>query len=449
MQTDDSLRGVSVLIAGAGLAGLAAARDLYHRGADLLIVEARDRLGGRVWTWRDTFAEGQHVEAGGDLIDESQTQILHLAQELGLRPVRILRSGFSGFHSSVTSSRRGAARGWEALEAALEEQVRAYRLAERRWDSAVAEGLAGISVATWLDRINASAEMRSTATGLRGFFLADPGELSLLALVDQFADDETPGQDRMYRIDGGNDTLVTALAVPVADRIRRKTVLVSVSHSAAGIDAAVRTPDGTIDHLRADYMICTLPAVALKAVRIDPPLPSAQMAAVEHLRYGAATKTALQFERTPWRALGHPRAYGTDLPIGAVWDGSEEQKGDAGILTLLAGGSASGATRQLLANGGIDEVLKHLAWLPLGQTKLLTHRVFSWEDDPWAGGGYAYFSTTYDPSWRAWLARPVHRLLFAGEHTSLRWQGYMNGAVESGLRAAAEVAARQFSNPPG
>lgn len=441
MQTDQSLRGVSVLIAGAGLAGLVAARELDHRGAELVIVEARARLGGRVWTWRDTFAEGQHVEAGADMIEESQTEILHLAEELGLRPVRILKSGFSGFQSSVISSGQGAARGWEALENALEEQIRAYRLAERRWDSGVAEALAGMSVASWLDRIHANAEMRSTAIGLRGFFLADPTELSLLALVDQFAEDETPGQGRMYRIEGGNDGLAAALAVPFTNRIRRNTVVVSIGHSAAGIDAAVRTPDGTIDHLRADYMICTLPTTALKAVRIDPPLPSAKMAAIEQLRYGPATRTALQFERTPWRALGKPRAYGTDLPIGAVWDGNEEQNGEAGILSLLAGGSASAATRELLARGGIAEVLKQLAWLPIGQTKLLTHRAFSWEDDPWSAGGYAYFSPTYDPSWRAWLARPVGRLLFAGEHTSLRWQGYMNGAVESGLRAAAEVRA--------
>jgi monoamine oxidase len=278
---------------------------------------------------------------------------------------------------------------------------------------------------------------------MRGFFLADPAELSLLALVDQFAEDETPGQGRMYRIEGGNDALVTALAVPFADRIRRKTVLVSVVHSAAGVDATVRATDDSTAKLHADYLICALPAAALKAVRIEPALPSFQQAAIEHLRYGPATRTAIQFERAPWRALGRPRAYGTDLPIGAVWDGNEEQQGTAGILTLLAGGSASAATRRLLSTGGIAEIVSHLDWLPLDRTKVLTHRVFSWEDDPWAGGGYAYFSSTYDPCWRAWLARPSLRLLFAGEHTSLRWQGYMNGAVESGLRAAAEVMAKQ------
>ncbi len=257
--------------------------------------------------------------------------------------------------------------------------------------------------------IDATPEMRSTALGLRGFFLADPDELSLLALVDQFAEEETPGQGRMYRIDGGNDSLVTALAAPFADRIRPQTALVSVIQSSHGIDATVRASDGLLSTLHADYLICTLPATALKVVQIDPPLPLSQLEAIRQLPYGPATRTALQFEQTTWRKAGKPRAYGTDLPIGAVWDGNEEQKGPAGILTLLAGGSASAATRRLLSSGGVDEVLKHLDWLPLGRTRLTTHRVFSWEDDPWSGGGYAYFSPSYDPSWRAWLARPAQR----------------------------------------
>jgi monoamine oxidase len=65
----------------------------------------------------------------------------------------------------------------------------------------------------------------------------------------------------------------------------------------------------------------------------------------------------------------------------------------------------------------------------------------TWERDPWARGGYAVFDPSFDPRLRAWLARPFERVLFAGEHTSDRWQGYMNGALESGLRAAAEVRA--------
>src|SRR5438876_4709343 len=94
MADDGLLRGVSVLVAGAGLAGLAAARDLLTRGTDVTVVEARDRVGGRVWTLREGFAERQHAEAGGDMIDDGQAEIHTLVAELGLKITRILRGGF-------------------------------------------------------------------------------------------------------------------------------------------------------------------------------------------------------------------------------------------------------------------------------------------------------------------------------------------------------------------
>ena len=92
----------------------------------------------------------------------------------------------------------------------------------------------------------------------------------------------------------------------------------------------------------------------------------------------------------------------------------------------------------LLAGDGAAGVVKRLRWLGR-PAPLLTSRTIVWEQDPWARGGYAYFHPGFDPLWRDWLARPHGRIVFAGEHTSLRWQGYMNGAVESGQRAAAEI----------
>src|SRR5437763_1690041 len=89
-----TLAGASVLVAGAGLAGLSAARDLMSLGAEVTVVDARDRVGGRVWTIRDGFTDRQHAEAGGDMIDEEQHEIRNLAAELGVRLIRILRGGF-------------------------------------------------------------------------------------------------------------------------------------------------------------------------------------------------------------------------------------------------------------------------------------------------------------------------------------------------------------------
>src|SRR5262245_35390121 len=88
------LAGVSVVVAGAGLAGLCAARDLMRRGAEVTVFEARDRVGGRVHTIRDGFLESQHAEAGGDMIDEDHDQVRHLAEDLGLSLTRILKKGF-------------------------------------------------------------------------------------------------------------------------------------------------------------------------------------------------------------------------------------------------------------------------------------------------------------------------------------------------------------------
>src|SRR5436309_3675987 len=88
------LSGASVLVAGAGLAGLAAARDLVQLGADVTVIESRDRVGGRVLTVRDAFSDGQHAEAGGDFIDDGQHEIRDLAKQCGLTLTRILRAGF-------------------------------------------------------------------------------------------------------------------------------------------------------------------------------------------------------------------------------------------------------------------------------------------------------------------------------------------------------------------
>jgi monoamine oxidase len=166
-----------------------------------------------------------------------------------------------------------------------------------------------------------------------------------------------------------------------------------------------------------------------------------QHEAISRLRYGRATKTLLQFARPFWRTPGQARAFGSALPYGAVWDGNEQQRGRAGILSLMAGGSASDASQAMLARGGARTFVDALDWLGSSGTDVVAARQVVWEQDPFVRGGYAYFDPGFEPSLRPWLAIPCGRLFFAGEHTSIRWQGYMNGAIESGRRAAAEVAA--------
>lgn len=430
------LSGRRVAVVGAGLAGLAAGRELGRRGAETVVIDARDRVGGRVWTRRD-FDAGQHAEAGGDLIDDDQTRLLELARGLGLEPVRILRLGF-GFHAAAERGYTRSMNGWETIEKRLRPLIDAYCVSEERWDTALARGLASGSVADWAARARTTANERRLLVGLRGFFLADPAQLSLLALVDQLASGGNPAETKFYRLREGNDALARALAARIHGRVLLQTSALAIEQTTKGVRLAVANRQGRRSQVTADYAVVAVPAATLRRIRMQPALPPRQREAVARLAYGRATRVLAQFARRVWRAPTRPRAFGSDTPSGAVWDGNEQQPGPAGILSFLAGGSASESLQRIARRGG-GALAREIAWLANGRLAPSALRTIVWEDDPWAGGGYAVFEKGYDPELRAWLARPHGRVVFAGEHTSIRWQGYMNGAIESGLRAVEEI----------
>ncbi len=430
-----------VLVAGAGLAGLAAARSLGASGVRVTVIEARGRVGGRVWTIRDGFHRRQHAEAGADFIDSDQRALIALARELGLPLVPVLRGGF-GYYGADRRGRLALQRidsGFRAVARPMAALVADYQLTEGRWDGAIARRLARQSVAGWLRDVGAGDWVLRRFLGLRGLFLADPEDLSLLALVEFFADLGESGWGRSFRVRGGNDRLATVMADRLRGPVRLNTAVRRVRqdgrHVVVTVEGASR-----LDEIAADYAVIALPATTARDVVFEPNLPDAQQDAIAHLRSGAATRLLLQFDRRFWMRRGRPAAFGSDQPFGAVWDGNEEQKGRAGVLSFLAGGGASRELQDLLMREGDGGLRRRLAWLG-APANVLASRAVVWEQDAWARGGYAYFDPGFDPLWRDWLARPHGRVVFAGEHTSLRWQGYMNGAVESGQRAAAEIAA--------
>src|SRR3954463_2252389 len=207
------LSGVSAIVAGAGLAGLSAARELEARGAAVTLVEARGRVGGRVWTLRDGFAARQHAEAGADLIEEEQEHVVALARSLGLELSRILRDSF-GFYGPDERGRRRIHAGPSAMARVgeyLEPILKDFKLAEGRWDSAVAAAIGRRSVSAWVEQSNVPDSLAAGLRGLRGFFLADPEDLSMLPLVEQYATSGPPGQTKLFRVKGGNDRIATAI----------------------------------------------------------------------------------------------------------------------------------------------------------------------------------------------------------------------------------------------
>jgi monoamine oxidase len=426
-----------VLIAGAGLAGLSAAYDLARRGADVHVVEARPRAGGRVWTVRD--GNGVHVEAGGEFIDGAHADLRRLAAAVHVPLVRVLRGGFGsilrvGTRTIVRDSQEEM---WDALRRALGPLLNAYAGAGCSWDTAAAAAIARRSVGSVFAAPRTAARTRAALEALRGFYVAEPDELSALVLLDQVAAEETPGRTPMFRVRAGNDRLVDALARRLRDRLELSRILRSIRQDARGIRAAVEDARGRRHQITADYAIVTLPPPLVLSCAFDPPLPAAQAAALAALPLGAATKVSMRFAHPWWRRRGRPRAFGTNLPCGAVWEGAEEQR--VAVLTCLGGASAS--ARLARAARTSASLVRELTMPGTPEPGVLVGAPISWEDDAWSRGAYAVFTPAFDPRDRRLLARVHGRVAFAGEHTSERWQGFMNGAVESGQRAAEEILA--------
>jgi monoamine oxidase len=358
---------------------------------------------------------------------------------MGLPTVRILSGGW-GFYGASQKGRRKVrdeVDTFERIAELLTPEIRAYKAADSRWDSEVSRWLARQSVRDWIERTHPGRDLAAGLCGLRGFFLADPDRLSLLQLVDQFASDAIPGEGSMFRLRDGNDALASALTAALRGSVVLNTALTAVTRRGSNLRVSVRNREP--HQFTADYVVVALPASTLRSVQFDPALPSHQWQAISTLRYGGATRVLLQFESRFWKHLGRPIAYGTDQPTGAVWDANEQQDARPGILSLLAGGRASTEVRTIIDRQGWRALVRHLTWLGT-PSRLLRALTVDWDRDRWSKGGYAVFDTRFDPSLRPWLARPAGRIVFAGEHTSTRWQGYMNGAIESGKRAALEVA---------
>ena len=434
------LDGVRVIVAGAGLAGLSAARALVRSGADVRVIEARDRIGGRAWTFRAAPIEPFHAELGGEFIDGGHRAIRKLCKDLDVTLVPVLERGFGTAIEQRGRTRVFAQQStmWRALRDTLKPAVKTFGGADGAWSSTVAAALARTSLRDALTAADAEPRLHAFATSLRGLYLADPEDLSSLVAVEQLLDGD-PGKVQLHRIKGGVDRLTTALQKDAKLKIELEHVVRGVTQDARGVAVTIEDHHGKRHVARADYVIAAVPAPLLLEWTLAPQLPDAQRQAFASLSYGAATKAILRFSRRWWRAPGRPRAFGTNLAIGAVWESAEEQK-KASFITLLAGGRASDELRAILEQEGGTGISKRLRWLGGGPREAPQVQWVSWERDPWARGGYAYFSPSFDPALRDLLSRGAGRLLFAGAHTSRDFQGYMNGAVETGLRAANEIA---------
>lgn len=436
------LRGFRVGVAGAGLAGLTAAWMLQRRGADVFVFEARQRIGGRVLTIHD-LPGAAHGELGGELIEEEGREAIGaVAAELNLRMQHVLPGGFK-YYEARTPNGGSFAPGremFDRLRRLLREEIEALKRAEDVPLSAIVTSLARHSALDWARRSRRPAQAVAAVEALRGFFVAEPSEYSLLMLVQQLSEDTDPASTKLYRMAGGNSRLPEALAAglkrPV--QIAARVVALRLRRGSRGFGRHVTASieqRGARSSFVCDAFVIAVPATLARDIVFTPSLPPEQRQALQTLPYGRATKALVSFDRRFWRQRG--RAFGTRLPVGAVWEAGS--KGRGGTLALLAGGDASARLADLIDRGSQRDWQRALRWLGIGSAHVLDATAVTWEHDPYARGAYAHQSPRFDPALISWLSAPAGRLAFAGEHTSGESQGYMEGAVASGLRAADDI----------
>ena len=241
---------------------------------------------------------------------------------------------------------------------------------------------------SWLDDVRAPKPLKAGMRGFRGFFLADPEDLSLLPLVEQFAESGPPGRTNFFRIKRGNDRLATTIVKRLRGAVLLNTVVRRVVQHDERVTVTIDGLGKPHTEITAEYFVCALPESTARGVIFEPALPEPQQDAIAHLRYGCVTRLLLQFDRGFWRKAGRPRAFGTDLDTGAMWDGNEQQKGPNAILSFLAGGRASRALQDIVHAEGERGVIDRITWAGR-PSRLVASQMVVWDHVRGRRGGYA------------------------------------------------------------
>ena len=451
-----------VIVAGAGLAGLAAAWELVQTGADVTVLEAGQAPGGRVRTLREPFAGGQYAEAGALFIPDSHRLVREHAEQLGLKLVVVAPlPGGELYHVRGQRVVVGAG-GAEAWPFDLTPAERALGLHGmwHRYIESVLDEIGDPTAPGWPARALARYDAMTMAELLqtRG---ASPGAVALLALgyldlggdgIDTYSALSMlrdlalrRGDRRFWAIAGGNDRLPVAMAARLGERVRYGVPVVRIEPGERTAALVTRSADGEVRRWVGDDVICTLPPPVLAPLEVAPAFSPAKRAAVAAMTATSLTRVLLQTRTRFWRAQRLPASAVTDLPVKWVWEATATQSGQRGVLDAHVGGADARSLGRLPPAERARQVLEHLDRVYPGvATEVEATAAVDWDAEPWARGAYAWFRpgqlTALMPALTAFEGR-VH---FAGEHTSSA-SGWMQGALESGLRAARAVLAPRIS----
>jgi monoamine oxidase len=439
-----------VAVVGAGLAGLSAAAAVTEGGRSALVLEARDRVGGRVLN--HDLGEGKVVEVGGQWIGPTQDRMYALVRDLGLSTFPTYDSGDS---LALLGGRRyrfsGAlprlnpvvladfARGFARLE-----RMARRVPPDRPWQAPRAGGLDGQTLETWIRRTVKTRKARDMLRlYVRAVFTTEPAALSLLFALYYMRSGtsletlvSTTGGAQQDRVVGGSQLVPIRVAERLGDALRLGVPVRRIQEAGAG----VRVEGDEVD-VRAGRVIVAVPPTLAGRIAYDPPLPGWRDQLTQRMPHGATIKAHAIYDEPFWRREGlHGQAGSTHLPVGFTFDNSPPD-GNPGVLVAFVEGDHA----RELGRGSSDHrrkvILDCLAEYfgpRAAEPRQYVER--DWTEEEWTRGCYGGHMppgvlTRYGPA----LREPVGRIHWAGTESARIWTGYMEGAVESGRRAGAEV----------
>jgi monoamine oxidase len=442
-----------VVILGGGLAGLAAGLELKRAGHNVTILEARKAPGGRVRTFRD-FADGLYAEAGPTSFPETHEFTFGYAREFGLpiRPegafgldqigflqgsrFRISGNGVADFPFPLKPAEREA--GVYALPAFYLGNLMRDVGNPRKpgWPPDSLREIDQLSLKQLLQNLGASENaiglIDASQLGILGF------GIDSFSAMDGVVTEAIASGGLFYEIAGGNDLLPSALKKRVKKNFRKRAIVIGIEQTETRATVTY-SQDDQVQTITADRVICTLPFPILRNIPVSPPFPEDKQAAIRDLKLTPVTRTYLQFRSRVWEQDRLDGFAISDLEIQNTYSPTGSQFGTRGVLASYTGG------QRALDMGGMSEsdrqsfVLRRMRNLFTGLDREYEMGISQiWHQDEWARGGFTYFEPGQMTTLLPIAQRPEGRIHFAGEHTSA-WHGWMNGALESGNRAADEV----------
>jgi monoamine oxidase len=453
-------RQVDAVVVGAGLAGLTAARRLQQAGHSVVVLEARDRVGGRVWN--GSLGKGVVFERGGTFVGPTQNHLLALARELRIGTFAVYNAGQSVYVNGATrleyvdTGAFGNAPPDPSIASPLANLVlgldaqAAKMSVDAPWKYPGARSLDGQTLASAVAAVGGPPEFPALAAAAsRPIFGVEPDEISLLFTLFYIAASGDPqhtgtfqrnfntrGGAQQSRFDGGSQAVPLAMARALGAGVVLGSPVQSIAQTATGVRVTSRR--ATVD---AKRVIVAVPPALAASIRFAPGLPSARLAINSKWAPGVLTKVQIVYARPFWRDAGfNGQTLDAGFPLSNTFDDSPAS-GTPGILLGFIGGDSARRYRTMAASARRAAVIAQLVnyYGAAAQDVTSFHETF-WAQERWTRGCPVGIPTAgslarFGPD----LRTPSGRIHWAGTETATYWNGYMDGAVSSGERAADEV----------